>query len=414
MIEVEEKKQLKLHRVQRLAYKDPKPQVALIGGKGSGKTVGGAAICVRNAMGNPGCITVGVEPTATMVEEIMVPTLEWVLEHFGIPYKAYRSKNNMKLILPNQHRFIFRSGDKPERIEGFTASHGWIDEAGLVKDDAYRRTLGRLRDKQAHKIQLIVTGSPEPNPGWLWDQYGGEEGKFYYRASTKENEHNLHPQYFAFLDELPPDLQEMYKEGFFVPINKPRVYTEFNKTKHVSKGQIEKNQRAWIWLDFNINPGMHFCLAQEFGRNRDRGLHVLKDWFLPRASTIEVADTIKQFTAEHDLCDLPTIICDAAGTAKHSNTGWSDVDILEDAGFRVVWKRVRTQSDKHNPVKKEFHNGRLLIDPKCKHVIESMLHYGFREGSNIVKDDKYKHMADCVGYGVAYLRPFDHMNVRKV
>ena len=49
---------------------------------------------------------------------------------------------------------------------------------------------------------------------------------------------------------------------------------------------------------------------------------------------------------------------------------------------------------------------KLLFDPKCKHTIESMERFTYKEGcSQPDKDSGYDHMADALRYAVDYMFP---------
>jgi phage terminase large subunit len=99
------------------------------------------------------------------------------------------------------------------------------------------------------------------------------------------------------------------------------------------------------------------------------------------------------------------IVPDASGAAR-STTGKSDHQILRDAGFRV-------KAPKKNPFVKDRINCvngllapqegsvQLMVDPSCKHSIETLENHLYKEDSDPPEPDKESgldHMADAIGY----------------
>ncbi len=161
---------------------------AYIGGLGSGKTFASIIKAFSQPRGSLGLL---VEPTYPMVRDILVETLT---KHFR-PFIADFNKSEMVLRLVNDTRIWLRSADNPERLRGVNVNWAGLDEAGLMNEDAYRVTLGRLRLAPG---QLWITTTPKRSQ-WLRELVEGDDVETF-RASTFDNPH-LPKEYIDSLNQ---------------------------------------------------------------------------------------------------------------------------------------------------------------------------------------------------------------------
>ncbi|VDA16062.1 hypothetical protein BANRA_05059 [Klebsiella pneumoniae] len=102
-----------------------------------------------------------------------------------------------------------------------------------------------------------------------------------------------------------------------------------------------------------------------------------------------------------------TIFPDPAGAYRQHARGESDIDIFKEKGFlRVDYpKKHPPIADRVNSVNRMLMSAsgetRLYIDPKCKHLIDSLEKVIYKPGSrDMDKSGGIEHSADALGYPV--------------
>ena len=241
---------------------------AFVSGLGGGKTYAGLLKGLDLTLTNLDCPIVFMEPTFNMVERIMWPTLfDEILHPRGIPYEFNKTSKVLKL--PWGSEIWFATAENPTRIVGTQVGSGYIDEAGLVPEIAFKNLNNRIRITRAKLLQLYITMTPDV-PGWTHERWGKEElhgepldaGYSVYQGATADNwtlgdyEDTLLSQY----DEI--DAQSKIF-GRFGGSTKGRVYYTFSLADNVNKcAQYEPKLPLEVCFDFNRSPGMHAEIAQ--------------------------------------------------------------------------------------------------------------------------------------------------------
>ncbi len=125
------------------------------GGIGAGKTF---ILCFWALLrANAGRKVILLEPTYSMINDVLIPTLEEVAELLGIDVLVHKS--NPPKVKVGTGEILLRSAEKPRSIRGINAHDAGIDEASYNKnDEAYMVLIGRLR--KAEDAQIRVVGSP--------------------------------------------------------------------------------------------------------------------------------------------------------------------------------------------------------------------------------------------------------------
>jgi len=171
--------------------------------------------------------------------------------------------------------------------------------------------------------------------------------------------------------------------------------------------QLSPSNALHIGMDFNTDNFAACVMLQ----NRDT-LHVIDEIMLQNASTGDMCKEIQQRYGRRMIFVYP----DASGNQrKTSANGMTDHLILHNAGFKV-------RTPKTNPAVKDAIaavNSRLrsttgdinlFIDPSCKHTLDSMNKFTYKEGSRIPdKSSGYDHMFDALKYCVWQLFPIKQM-----
>ncbi len=123
-------------------------------------------------------------PTGVVMGDTTLPTfLEladgWIARATMKPWPTFWFHNKAEI--------RFRTADDPERMRGPNLSGVWLDEASLMKHDAFLISIGCLR--QGNKLGwLSATFTPKGKQNWTYEVFGKEsKNTALFRSSTSEN-----------------------------------------------------------------------------------------------------------------------------------------------------------------------------------------------------------------------------------
>lgn len=193
-------------------YDDTSKYVAYLGGIGAGKSFSGAVKALRKAIEQPGSLGLIGAPTYPMLRDA---TMRSVWQIFPESLIESYNKTDGVLRLTTGSEILFRSTDDPDRLRGPNLAWYWLDEGPLCGYYAWRILKGRLR-QSGYDVQGWITGTPHGEDAFYTDfEAEPKPSHTLYRASTRENLHNLPP---TFIEDLGYTgnfaLQEI--EGLFV------------------------------------------------------------------------------------------------------------------------------------------------------------------------------------------------------
>jgi len=189
-----------------------------------------------------------------------------------------------------------------------------------------------------------------------------------------------------------------------------RVYHSFDRKIHIRSCAYNPNLPIWIGQDFNIDP-MSSVVVQP---QEDGTVCVIDEIVLRGSNTEEVCDEIERRYWR----DTKKIVLfpDPAGAYKQHARGETDLEIFRERGIKNqrYHRKHPPIADRVNAVNRMFKAAdgkvRIYVDPKCKHLIESLEQTLYKEGGReIDKDADVEHSADALGYLIQYQFP-----VRKI
>jgi hypothetical protein len=93
------------------------------------------------------------------------------------------------------------------------------------------------------------------------------------------------------------------------------------------------------------------------------------------------------------------------GGARKTSADYTDIDILKQHGFQVLGSRNITERARLNIVNNLFDKDRLVIDPKCKHLVNDLEKVVTNEYGQVAKekDSQLTHISDALGYAMVAL-----------
>ncbi len=367
---------------------------AMIGGIGSGKTVGfhhKAFMCLLTRPGVGGKSNVGIAyPTIGLARELFFNPFCDLLDEAKIPYTANKTLMTIECVYG---RIVLKSGQHPEKIVGETFTDIGIDELDALPMKKALELVRRMRERNRgrHDSFLFTVGSPEgffalyeilkrkPNPGTN-----------IIHAKTTDNIY-LPKQYIQeLLDTYDELMVKAYIEGKFVNMIGLMAHYNFQRDTHVMPVPPPPIGSAIdIGIDFNVNP-----LCACVGYYIDHVYHVFDEIYLNNANTYMLADTLKARYA-----DKYIIYCypDPTGIARKTSSFESDLEILEKAGFALKYKHGIHQKRSLNMANAELHHRRVVIDPSCTNLITDLEQVTTDDAGaiNKIKDSALTHMSDA-------------------
>ncbi|HCK0860414.1 TPA: terminase, partial [Escherichia coli] len=151
-----------------------------------------------------------------------------------------------------------------------------------------------------------------------------------------------------------------------------RVYYPFDRNVHVKPLQFNPRLPIWVGQDFNIDPMSSVILQPQ----PNGELWAIDELVLFSSNTAEVCDELERRFWRWK--SQITVFPDPAGAYRQHARGESDVDIFKEKGFlRVDYSKKHPPiADRVNAVNRMLMTAsgdiRLYIDPKCKHLIDSL------------------------------------------
>ena len=221
-------------------------EVALIGGYGSGKTVGGGDAAAVLALDNAGLEGMIVAPSYKMLIRVTLPAF---LAACGPLVKEYH-KADSRIELWNGSIVWLGTTDSPGSLEGSTLAWAWLDEARLAEWEAYRILIGRIRDPRAVRPQLVVTSTPAAGT-WLEDVFGGgRAGVETIHTSSKANKFLSKEYIDSLLSKYSAAEAAAYVDGLWMHVGEGRVFPEFDQARHVIDYQPDPELPVMGGMDF--------------------------------------------------------------------------------------------------------------------------------------------------------------------
>jgi hypothetical protein len=297
---------------------------------------------------NPGCPFLMGGPSHEMTRDHVVPAFEAACP----PSLVLGYNKTDKVFRLKGGRLVKHfSADKPSTVEAWNAAGFWGDEVRYWKHETWRNLLGRLRARRARRIQGIVSSTPAMN--WMADEFdAGRTDRAVYRASTRENAHNLAPGYIEDLERsYSARLARSLIDGEFSVIS-GQVYEEFDEQLHAVDWTYDPRHPLWLSWDFGIRASS-VLVAQVLGdfRGKDRAgrslpphsIVIFDELQIEQKPTIHQIPDVKRRLEEigraaglSGAAPLHRIVCDPAGKQRSQDSGIQNVALLQEAFGHIV------------------------------------------------------------------------------
>jgi hypothetical protein len=201
-----------------------------------------------------------------------------------------------------------------------------------------------------------------------------------------------------------------------------KVYYAFDFDENVQQTSVYKpGLPVVMFWDFNVDP---FCTAfaqihTKIGADRKpyQDIQVFDELVIRNSNTEEMCrETLKRDWMKNHTAGF-RVYGDAAGRARHTNSSWSDYQIIQNhlSGINRFELRVKDANphvkDRLNSVNSKLKamDGKrhIFINPKCKWLIKDLMNVQRKPGTNDLDktNPELTHSSDALGYFIDYEFP---------
>jgi len=325
-----------------------------------------------------------------------------------IEMKSNSSDHYLKM--PNDSELWIAGLDDSQRVEkilGKEFSTIFFNECSELSYSAVQIALTRLAEKNDLKKKVYYDMNPPKKSHWAYWQFEKKLNPTDNEPLRKANDYtsllmnpvdnldNIDEDYLSMLESLPLAERNRFLLGLYGESSGGQVYYAFDRERHVRTVKREPGT-IFIGQDFNVNPMT--AISSQFINNN---FQIFDEAFLENSDTWKMADHLM---AKNQIGD---VIPDSTGRNRKTS-GQSDFDILTQKGFNVLPTRNPFVTDRINNVNRLFLEDRIIIDPKCKKLINDLEKVQWKDGSLDQRTDKMlTHISDCLGYVCWKLDPFN-------
>ena len=343
-----------------------------------------------------------VAPTYGMARNIIFDQLKQKLDDLRWVKKI--NETRMEIDLVNGSKILLRGADNYDSLRGTGVDFLVMDEMADIKPEAWTEVLRPTLSAQKPPGSALFVGTPKGHNHFkdLFD-LGKTDDDYQSWQFTTLDGGNVPPEE---IEAAKRDLsQKVFNQEYMATFEtySGLVYYNFSLEHSVKKWEVQELKEVMLFCDFNVNP-----ISGAVAVRTQNGIHIIDEIVIYGSNTDELAQEMKTRYPTQKITAFP----DPAGAARRTSAGGrTDVSILQNAGFKVLYKpRHPAVKDRINAVNSLLLNTnnerRLFVDPKCKEVIKSLSRHTYKENTQVPnKDDGFDHMCDAVGYGVEYLFP---------
>lgn len=375
---------------------------ALYGGSRSGKTfIIIYAILVRASKVKSKHVT--VRKTFNSAKRfIWNDTLPKVLSICFPNVPVHWNKTDHFITLPNGSEYHVMGMEDQKRVEkilGGEYSTIHFNEASELDYFAIQVVLSRLAELNPLVKKAFFDFNPPAKSHWSYwlfikklnpidneplknpDEYG------HLLMNPKDNIDNIDPNYLSILENMPEKEKARFLEGEFADASDGQAYYEFARETHVQSCARTPGS-VLIGMDFNVHP-MTAVVGQFIGKV----FYIFDEVYQENSDTFRMAAELSSKKYEGS-----NIYPDSTGKNRKTS-GISDFQILEDNGFRIKGVTNPFVNDRVNNLNRLFKANRIIIDPKCRKLINDLEKVSWKDNKLDQKSDPMlTHISDCLGY----------------
>ena len=322
------------------------------------------------------------------------------------------NKSDYYITFPNGSELWIGGLDDDKRVEkilGKEYSTIFFNECSQLSWSSVQIALTRLAEKSGLKNKVYFDENPPTKRHWSYwvfvKKIHPETGEALesddYSAmlmNPQDNAENIDAGYLKILSNLDEKQRKRFLLGEFNDDSDGSAYYSFNRDLNVK--EIDSSYHTGqlrIGMDFNVQP-MTAVIAYYVNNI----FYIVDEAFLENSDTYKMVDHLlkKKYKG--------TIYPDSTGKNRKTS-GKSDHSILEDNGFQVNYTRNPFVTDRVNNINRLLRDGKIIIDPRCKKLINDLEKVSWKNDELDQKTDKMlTHISDALGYLCWSMDPIDN------
>ncbi len=426
---------LRSHPVQQRLLASSARFKVIEAGRRSGKTElakrDGVLDAIRPHPERPGYFVGYFAPTRDQAKEIYWDDLKQLSRPWWLKEP---SETDLRIWLLSGAQIRVVGMDKPSRVEGRPIDRAYVDETADMKDGVWDRHLRPALSTPGRPGSAWIYGVPRPGAQFrklrdlALDPAEPEYEYFHWTSDTVVEASEVEAARRS-MDPLTFEQEYLAKRVNFAG----RAYYQFDRATHAARGlSYDRSAPLILTLDFNWKPGTA-CVLQELPIQLPGDAHprrvscVLDEVWIPTDSTTpKVCRAILDRWGHH----RGEVYCygDASGGQSGSaHVEGSDWELVRRVLGAHWGDRLHIRVPRRNPGQRARINSlnsrlcsmagtvSMLIDPKCKHVIDDFEGVVLLEGSageiNKDHDEMLTHLTDGLGYYTHYEYPIEDAGV---
>lgn len=208
--------------------------------------------------------------------------------------------------------------------------------------------------------------------------------------NPQDNIENIDSSYITeILDNLSDREKNRFKYGVFEDSDEGQAYYSFIRDTNVHPFDKKHGLGTiMVGLDFNVNP-----MTAVVGYYLENKFYVIDEIYLENSDTYKMSFELKKRGYQG-----AWLYPDSTGKNRKTS-GKSDHEILRQDGFIIKDTRNPFVKDRINNINRLLRDGKIIIDPKCKKLIQDLEKVVW-DGNDLDKksDPMLTHISDALGY----------------
>lgn len=387
---------MKLSKVQKQVSQDQNRFRILAGGRRLGKSY-----LAMNEMAKfarfPDQRILAVAPTYKQCKNIWWNDLKGMMIEKNWVKKINESE--LQITLVNGSTITLRSSENYDALRGAKYNFIVLDECADMKPDVWFQVLRpTLSDTGGHALFI---SSPKGR-NWFYDLWceGEKDNYSSYQFTTIDGGFVPEAEVEQARSDLDSRTFEQEYEAQFVSYAGVIYYAFADQNIKAYPDPLSNDDVLHIGCDFNIDPMSATVAIVKNGIG-----WVIDEIEIYGSNTNELVQEIKARYPSNRVIAYP----DSSGIKRTTNSGISDHQILQNAGFKLMVQPGNPPViDRIASVNGAFEKDKLFIDPKCRSVKNCLIKHTYKEGSRQPdKNSGHDHMNDALGYFV-----FQHFAIK--
>lgn len=313
------------------------------------------------------------------------------------------NRSDHYITLPNGSELHILGLDDNKRVEkilGMEFSTIYFNEASELDYSPIQTAISRLAEKNSLVKRVWFDFNPPSKASWSYIlfikkldpidneplEYPEEYGHLL--MNPGDNLDNIDENYLKILERMPKKDRQRFLEGLFSDSDDGQVYYEFNRERHV--GKVSKMPGTiLIGMDFNVNPMTSVQCSMVNNK-----FHIFDEVYQENSDTPKMISEIMKRGYKG-----ANIYPDSTGENRKTS-GLSDFQVIRENGFQIKGVTNPFVNDRVNNINRLLKADRIIIDPRCKKLINDLEKVSWKDNKLDQKGDNkmLTHISDCLGY----------------